>query len=223
MNRPILAPCWRARPRWPAATSRPTMSGRSARCPATLPQGGVYPRRRDRRARRRPQIGWRDFFIDPRLRAGDRSRARQQPRPAHRRGQRAAGARAISRPARRPGADDRRVGVGDLSPTMRSARGRCGRRHRHGRHGHRRRCGGGTDRAADRATCEIYSANVGFSAFELDLFGRVRNLSRAALEQYFATEEAQRVGADQPDRRDRDRLADDGGRPGSAARCRARR
>jgi multidrug efflux system outer membrane protein len=33
---------------------------------------------------------------------------------------------------------------------------------------------------------------VGVSAFELDLFGRVRNLSRAAQEQYFATEEAQR-------------------------------
>ncbi|MBB3691913.1 efflux transporter outer membrane subunit [Sphingomonas sp. BK580] len=39
---------------------------------------------------------------------------------------------------------------------------------------------------------EFYSVNAGFSAFELDLFGRVRNLNRAALEQYFATEEAQR-------------------------------
>jgi multidrug efflux system outer membrane protein len=39
---------------------------------------------------------------------------------------------------------------------------------------------------------EFYSLNVGFSAYEVDLFGRVRNLSRAALEQYFATEEAQR-------------------------------
>ena len=40
---------------------------------------------------------------------------------------------------------------------------------------------------------EFYSVNAGFSAFELDLFGRVRNLNRAALEQYFATEEAQRA------------------------------
>ena len=40
---------------------------------------------------------------------------------------------------------------------------------------------------------EIYTANVGFSAFEVDLFGRVRNLSRASLEQFFATEEAQRA------------------------------
>lgn len=39
----------------------------------------------------------------------------------------------------------------------------------------------------------FYSVNAGFSAFELDLFGRVRNLNRAALEQYFASEEAQRT------------------------------
>ena len=40
---------------------------------------------------------------------------------------------------------------------------------------------------------EIYQANIGLSAFEIDLFGRVRNLTRAALERYFATEEAQRA------------------------------
>jgi multidrug efflux system outer membrane protein len=38
-----------------------------------------------------------------------------------------------------------------------------------------------------------YSVNVGVSSFELDLFGRVRNLSKAALERYFASEEAQRT------------------------------
>ncbi len=37
-----------------------------------------------------------------------------------------------------------------------------------------------------------YSATVGVSAYELDLFGRVRNLSAQALEQYLATEEARR-------------------------------
>jgi NodT family efflux transporter outer membrane factor (OMF) lipoprotein len=35
-----------------------------------------------------------------------------------------------------------------------------------------------------------YSAGFGVSAFELDLFGRVRNLSEAALAQFLATEEA---------------------------------
>ncbi|MBJ6985010.1 efflux transporter outer membrane subunit [Luteimonas sp. MC1750] len=40
---------------------------------------------------------------------------------------------------------------------------------------------------------ETYTAGVGLAAFELDLFGRVRNLSEAALQQYLATEEAQRA------------------------------
>jgi multidrug efflux system outer membrane protein len=39
----------------------------------------------------------------------------------------------------------------------------------------------------------LYSTSVGFSAYELDLFGRVRSLTRAAQEQYFATEEARRT------------------------------
>lgn len=37
-----------------------------------------------------------------------------------------------------------------------------------------------------------YSAEVGFSAWEIDLFGRIRSLTRAQQEQYFATEEARR-------------------------------
>jgi len=39
----------------------------------------------------------------------------------------------------------------------------------------------------------IYSADVGVSAFELDLWGRVRNLTRQAQEQVLATEEARRA------------------------------
>lgn len=40
---------------------------------------------------------------------------------------------------------------------------------------------------------EFYTANIGLSAFEIDLFGRVRSLSNAALESYFATSEAGRA------------------------------
>jgi multidrug efflux system outer membrane protein len=40
---------------------------------------------------------------------------------------------------------------------------------------------------------ETYSVDAGFTAFEIDLFGRLKNLSRAALEQFFATDEAQRA------------------------------
>jgi len=38
-----------------------------------------------------------------------------------------------------------------------------------------------------------YSANIGISAYELDLVGRVRNLSAQALEQFLATQEARRA------------------------------
>ncbi len=38
----------------------------------------------------------------------------------------------------------------------------------------------------------VYSAGVGITAFELDFFGRVKNLSQSALERYLATEEARR-------------------------------
>ena len=37
-----------------------------------------------------------------------------------------------------------------------------------------------------------YSATLGISSYELDLFGRVRSLSEEALQKYFATEEARR-------------------------------
>jgi multidrug efflux system outer membrane protein len=43
----------------------------------------------------------------------------------------------------------------------------------------------------DRTTTS-YTVGLGVTAFELDLFGRVRSLSDAALEQYLATEEARR-------------------------------
>ena len=36
---------------------------------------------------------------------------------------------------------------------------------------------------------DIYTASAGISAWEVDLFGRIRNLSRAAQEQYFAAQE----------------------------------
>jgi len=50
---------------------------------------------------------------------------------------------------------------------------------------------GGAGRT-ESLTIEQYSAEVSLSAYELDLFGRVRSLNRQALETYFATEEARR-------------------------------
>lgn len=44
----------------------------------------------------------------------------------------------------------------------------------------------------NQAVSDQYTAGVGITNFELDLFGRVRNLSQAALQRYFAEEEARR-------------------------------
>lgn len=45
----------------------------------------------------------------------------------------------------------------------------------------------------ESAVSGLYRADVGISAYELDLFGRVKSLSDAALAEYFATAEAQRT------------------------------
>ncbi len=44
----------------------------------------------------------------------------------------------------------------------------------------------------DAPVTDVYTAGVGVTEFELDLFGRVRNLSQAALQEYFAQEESRR-------------------------------
>lgn len=57
----------------------------------------------------------------------------------------------------------------------------------------------GIEGAATRASgsgpqwSDQYSVSVGLAAFEIDLFGRVRSIARSALEQYLATESAQRA------------------------------
>ena len=41
-------------------------------------------------------------------------------------------------------------------------------------------------------TTHTYNVGVGFTSYELDLFGRIRSLSRAALQQYFSSDETRR-------------------------------
>jgi len=48
---------------------------------------------------------------------------------------------------------------------------------------------GSLSRTGESELTRVYSAGVGMPAFELDLFGRVRSLRNAALEDYFAIEE----------------------------------
>lgn len=59
--------------------------------------------------------------------------------------------------------------------------------------GSNRAAAGGTGAGGGSAASHTYTADVGTSAFEIDLFGRVRSLSHAALDQYFASEAGARA------------------------------
>jgi len=52
---------------------------------------------------------------------------------------------------------------------------------------------GGTIVTSSNGGGSAFSVGLGVTAFEIDLFGRVRNLTRAALDRYFATEAAARA------------------------------
>ena len=47
-------------------------------------------------------------------------------------------------------------------------------------------------RVSGGTTIRFFEAGVGFTSYELDLFGKIRSLDRAALERYFGTEETRR-------------------------------
>lgn len=155
--------------------------------PATLPQGGVYPAAATD-AVDVSRIGWRDFFLDPRLRQVIETGI------ANNRDLRIAAGNVLQARAQY------RVQRADLLPTINAGGTATYTNNIFGAGaaagGSTGGGGGGGVGAGPGATStqdlEIYQATVGLSAFELDLFGRVRNLSRAAQEQYFASEEAQR-------------------------------
>ncbi len=51
---------------------------------------------------------------------------------------------------------------------------------------------GGPAQVSRGTTVRFYDVGVGFTSYELDLFGKIRSLDHAALEQYFASEETRR-------------------------------
>lgn len=148
----------------------------SGAVPAALPEGGIYPRA----ATDAPDvtaIGWRDFFAD------DRLRQVIQLGLDNNRDLRVAAANVLQARAQY------RVQRADILPSI-NANGSATYTNSLGA-----AASGGTGAGGGGSSTDIqyFQANVGFSSFELDLFGRLRNLSKAALEQYFATEEAQRT------------------------------
>ena len=106
-------------------------------------------------------IGWRDFFVDPRLQEVI-ARALANNRDLRVAVLNVERARALYRIERA----DRVPSVGATAAMVRTG--------------------------GDAPTTETFTAGVGITEFELDLFGRVRSLSQAALQQYFAQEETRR-------------------------------
>lgn len=180
--------------------------------PASLPQGGVYPTA----ATDAPdvtRIGWRDFFTDPRLRdviaAGlDNNRdlriaaANVLQARARFQAQRASlvpstGLSGSATYTNNPiGAAGATAGTGAGAGAGTGTGGSTGIGTGTGvgtGGGAGTGVGAGAGIGTGSTNLEFYSVNAGFSNFELDLFGRVRNLTRAAQEQYFASEEAQRT------------------------------
>ncbi len=150
--------------------------------PVTLPQGGAYPplgpEQVDVTA-----IAYRDFFVDPRLQAVIATALENN------RDLRVTAANVLQARAQY------RVTRASQVPTTSVNGGTTYTNNAFGAAGGAAGAGGGAGGvpAQSSGNLEIYQASVGFSAFEVDLFGRVRNLSQAALQQYFATEEAQRA------------------------------
>lgn len=146
----------------------------SGAVPAALPEGGIYPRAATD-APDATAIGWRDFFTD------DRLRQVIQLGLDNNRDLRVAAANVLQARAQY------RVQRADILPSI-SANGSATYTNSRGA-----AAGNGASAGGSSTDIQYFQANVGVSAFELDLFGRLRNLSKAALEQYFATEEAQRT------------------------------
>lgn len=132
--------------------------------PPTTPGAAAIPAELEARtAGAVADVGWREFFTDPRLQELI-ARALQNNRDLRTAVLNVERARALYRIQRAELLPS--VGVSALAS----------------------RSGGSTG----LGVVEGYSADIGIAAYELDLFGRVRSLSRSALQQYFAQEGARR-------------------------------
>jgi len=158
---------------------------------ADWPQGEAYPQGAAQASER--ALGWREFFRDPAL---------QQLIEVALENNRDLRIAALNVDAYRA---LYRVQRADVLPAV-SADGS----------GTRSRMPGDLNMTGEPAISSQYSATFGVS-WELDLFGRLRSLRDQALEEYFASEAAQRSTQDQPDCQRRQRLADAAGRSGIAA------
>jgi multidrug efflux system outer membrane protein len=154
-----------------ACSLAPTYVRPSGAVPVELPQGWPYPAAASDAADV-TKMGWREFFTDAQLRQVIETGLENN------RDLRIAAANVLQARAQY------RVQRADLVPTTALSGGAT--------YTNNPAAASGAGAGGASSNIEAYSVNAGFSAFELDLFGRTRNLSQAAQERYFASEEAQR-------------------------------
>jgi multidrug efflux system outer membrane protein len=139
--------------------------------PAAFPVGGAYP---PAPPTPQPVSGWRDFFADPRLKAviAEALANNRDLRIALANVAAARGQYAVQRSAQFPKLDATASATYGQTPLSVLA--------------------GGVVAPGSSGTFNqrLYSLEAGVSAWQLDLFGKLRNQTRAALETYFADREA---------------------------------
>ena len=140
--------------------------------PASFPQGGAYPVQSEATL---PTVSYRDIFRDPRLQSLVKQAlaSNQDLRQALANIQ---AARALYRVQR-----------AQLLPAIDASGGATVRR------GTAQNGGGTGSGQSGRETVTTYDVQGGTTAWEIDLFGRVRSLSHAAFDQYLATQAAARA------------------------------
>nr|WP_282435867.1 MULTISPECIES: efflux transporter outer membrane subunit [unclassified Novosphingobium] len=144
--------------------------------PPALPQGqGVYPAADTAQAQDLARIGWREFFRDDRLRQVIELGL------VHNQDLALAAANVLQARAQY------RVQRADLFPAITAS----GSGTYTNTASFAASAGGSSTSGV--ADIQYFTGNVGLSSYEIDLFGRLRNLSKAAQEQYLASEEGRRA------------------------------
>lgn len=145
----------------------------TAAVPHALPQGGIYPEVASD-APDISKIGWRDFFTDARLRQVIEIglKNNQDLRLAVANVMEARAQFRTQRASLFPAVSASGSGTYTNTASMTASTGQS---------------------ASGVSDIQYFTGSAGVSSYEVDLFGRVRNLTKAAQEQYFASEEAQRA------------------------------
>lgn len=189
MSRPALRKPGRRRPAASVAVAvllsgcislEPKYVRPAAPVPASLPQGGAYPAARAA-ATPAPDLAWRDFFTDPKLQTliAEALADNRDLRVATLNIAEARAQYQVQRAGLLPHVNANAQAVYESQPTALL--------------GATTGAGGAAASAKGDVFIRYYSANLGVSNYEVDLWGRVRSLSRQALEQYLATDEARRA------------------------------